>query len=209
MWFPYRLRLILSKNSFPLSIPVGIDTTLVVDPALQNPILAESNIARYIFRVLNPAYDSVENLPQFVANDKWLNLASRSLVYGNAKERQSAVRQLNSHLGKSSFLTGSQVSLVDAVVVSGLFQAKEYGNAGGNVKKWIQACHETELFYGMKEFLAWFNHVLLVNWWKEEENCSNFCNSVLDFLLASWTDWKREWDAQSCWGWFKRVMIIW
>lgn len=144
----------MPKLFFFCFFAVGIDTTLMVDPSRQNPILAEANIARYIFRILNPDYDSVANLAQFVANDKWLNLASRSLVYGNAKERQSAVRQLNSHLGKSAFLTGSQASLVDAVVMSALFHAKEYASLSGNVKKWSQACHQTQLFYGIKGFLS-------------------------------------------------------
>ncbi|OQV20163.1 putative Aminoacyl tRNA synthase complex-interacting multifunctional protein 2 [Hypsibius exemplaris] len=133
---------------------VGIDTTLMVEPTRQNPILAEANIARYVFRILNANYDSVENLVQFTANDKWLNLAARSLVYGNAKERQSAVRQLNAHLGQQAFLTGPDVSLVDAVVVSALFNAKEYAGLGGNVKKWAHACSQTDLFAGMKEFLV-------------------------------------------------------
>ena len=126
----------------------------MVEPSRQNPILAEANIARYVFRILNPAYDTVENLAQFVANDKWLNLAARLIVYGNAKERQSAVRQLNGQLGKSAYLTGQGVSLVDAVVISALFNAGEYGNLVGNVKKWSLACNQTELFYSLKGYLS-------------------------------------------------------
>jgi glutathione S-transferase len=135
-------------------LPVGTDPTLVVDPSRQNPILAEANIARYVLRVLNSDYDTVGNLTEFVANDKWLNLASRSLVQGNAKERQSAVRQLNGHLGKSAFLTGSDVSLVDAVVASALLHANEYKNLSGNVKKWSLACIQTELFSSVKNHLV-------------------------------------------------------
>ena len=121
------------------------DTSLMIDASRQTvPILSEANIVRYILRLLNAKYDSPECLSDYAANEKWLNVASRQVVYGNSKERQSAMRLLNGHLGKSSFLTSSSgPTLVDIALLSALLQTQ--CSLVGNVKKWAVACRQSDL----------------------------------------------------------------
>ncbi|GAV08214.1 hypothetical protein RvY_17940 [Ramazzottius varieornatus] len=121
------------------------DTSLMVDASRQTvPIISEANIVRYILRLMNDKYDSPEHSKDYIANEKWLNVASRQVVYGNSKERQSAVRSLNGHLGKSAFLTNtSGPTLVDIALLSALLETQ--CSLVGNVKKWAVACCQSSL----------------------------------------------------------------
>lgn len=119
----------------------------MVNPSRQNPIFGEANIVRLVFRMLDPGYDSPQNLSDLVEYDKWLNLASRVIVHGNAKERQSAVRQMNSSLGKSPFLFGQGAHLVDIVVLSALLQTVGTSSFSANVENWYQLLVSNDLYF--------------------------------------------------------------
>lgn len=123
-----------------------------VNPSDQTPICGEANIARYLARLFQPSYEA--DLHSACLADHWLDLASFSLVGGNTKERAAAVRSLNSHLGKKSWLLESTSSFVDAVVFSALHQAGQRSGASGNVKRWLQGCESDRLFGQMRTLLA-------------------------------------------------------
>ena len=113
--------------------------SLVVSPHNQTVIMGTANIARYILRLLKPDYDFVD--PVFSTNvDEWLDLAQMQIVRGNNKERGTAVKTLNSRLGRSAWLVGSGTSLADIVVSCLLHQTGMAADLPANVKKWLKSC---------------------------------------------------------------------
>lgn len=125
---------------------------LRVSPSSQTPINGESNIARYLARLLQPSYE--EDLHLACLADHWLDLASFSLIGGNSKERAAAVRSLNAHLGKKSWLVGDEASFVDAVVYSALSQTGQRSGATGNVQNWLKACESQDRFEQIRTLFA-------------------------------------------------------
>jgi len=120
------------------------DTEMVVNPIHQGTIEGEVNIARYIARLLGFNYETDPILSTQI--DDWLEIANSSIIYGNNKERQSALKSLNSHLGKNTFLVQDSLSLADIVVWSSLAQNKLHEDLPSNVSKWFKLLLENDLF---------------------------------------------------------------
>lgn len=117
--------------------------TLMVSPHKQTNVEGESNIARYIQRLLNPDYD---NCPAAATKtDEWLDLAEQ-YIRGNKKENAAVVKTLNSRLGSSEWLAGKSLSLADIVMWSVISQAKAQKDCPANVKTWIQRCEKSPYF---------------------------------------------------------------
>ncbi|XP_046352455.1 aminoacyl tRNA synthase complex-interacting multifunctional protein 2-like [Haliotis rufescens] len=118
---------------------------LMVNTAKQSPIFGEANIARYIERILNPAYDSADII-MATQSDEWLDMADLQVTNGNNKEKAAAVRSLNSRLGRNDWLVGSSLSLADIVMWSALTQSGQTAEVPNNVKKWVKACNDSSMF---------------------------------------------------------------
>lgn len=117
---------------------------MMISPSLQTCIEGESNIARYLARLLNPAYDSTD-IVTATDIDQWLD-RSTTLLSGNSKEKAGVLRTVNAYLGKSSWLVGNQLSLADVVFWSAIQQTGQADSVPGNVKKWIQSCNAHPAF---------------------------------------------------------------
>ncbi|KAJ8319330.1 hypothetical protein KUTeg_004421 [Tegillarca granosa] len=119
--------------------------TLMVEPHRQTPIIGESNIARYLMRLLNPNYDT-DDIAKVTQIDEWLDTANIQVLQGNTKEKSAAVRSLNSRLGRNDWLVGSRLSLADIVMWSALNQSNQVSDAPANVKKWLKLCSSNSAF---------------------------------------------------------------
>ena len=122
----------------PSSISVKHGPTLMVSPNIQTALQGEGSVARYIARLLEPAYDSGD-IVTATEIDQYVDLAG-SLLNGNNKEKAGVMRTLNGRLGKEQYLVGGQRSLADIVLWSALQQSKQTDAAPPNVKKWLDRC---------------------------------------------------------------------
>ena len=106
---------------------------------------------RYIARLLNFNYD-VDPISS-TQIDNWLELAHSSVIHGNNKERQSALKSLNSHLGENSYLVGNSLSLADIIFWSCVAQSKLHESLPANVSKWYKSLLEDEMFTYCKSLM--------------------------------------------------------
>ena len=114
---------------------------MVYLPGKQVPVSGIANIGRFLSRQFCPEiYESLDPLISG-QSDTWLDSVSLSYLHGNAKERGSVLRQLNSALGNSEFLTGQSPTLAD-VVLYGVIGDDKGLKVAGNVKKWMKRCHQ-------------------------------------------------------------------
>ncbi|XP_022080274.1 aminoacyl tRNA synthase complex-interacting multifunctional protein 2-like isoform X2 [Acanthaster planci] len=118
---------------------------LMVAVPSQSPIYGEANVARYVARLLNPSYDTMD-IVSATSVDNWLDLATNMFLKGNSKEKSASMRSLNSRLGKCDWLVGSSVSIADAVCWSAVQSAGQAASAPANVQKWLKACATHDLF---------------------------------------------------------------
>lgn len=125
----------------------------MVSPTRQTYIEGEANIARYLSRLLLPAYDSGD-IVTATQIDELLDLAQQQLIRGNNKERSAALRTLNARLGKGQWLVGSSLTVADMVAWSAVQEAKLAGDAPANVKKWLKLCADSKLFEEAVHFLS-------------------------------------------------------
>jgi len=130
----------------------GQSPKMMVDPTRQTPILGEANIARYLTRLLEPGAEA--DIVAATQRDELLDLAQLQIISGNTKEKAAAVRNLNSSLGKNSWLTGSNPNVVDVVVWSALQQTKLTDSPPANVKKWLALCSKHQLFSGVTALVS-------------------------------------------------------
>lgn len=114
-----------------------------------NYILIFISLFRYIARLLSFNYDADPIVSTQI--DNWLEIAHSSLIHGNNKERQAALKSLNSHLGKSNYLVQDSISLADIVVWSALTQNKLHQSLPANVSKWYKSLAEHEIFESCKD----------------------------------------------------------
>ena len=119
-------------------------TNMMVSPHNQTCVEGESNVARYLARILNPAYDSMDAITA-TNIDQWLDQASQ-FVFGSNKERSAVLRSMNAQLGKSKWLVGGHLSLADIVMWSAVQQTGQSDTVPGNVKQWVQTCSNTKYF---------------------------------------------------------------
>lgn len=126
---------------------------LTVNAQSQTPIQGEANVARYLARLIKPRYEYAP-YQHVGAVDDLLDLATHNIQCGSSKEKASAVRQLNTALGKSEWLSPTgEMSVADAVVWSALQQAGLSKGAPGNVQKWLKACEAQSAFQSALAFL--------------------------------------------------------
>lgn len=125
---------------------------LMVSPAKQSVVTGEVNIARYINRLLSPAFDT-EDIVMATTADEWLDTADLQIFNGNSKQRNSALKSLNNRLKKNIWLVGDQFSLVDAVMWSALHQSNLATSAPENVQIWLNTCSNMPTFKSVLSLL--------------------------------------------------------
>ncbi|XP_029014884.1 aminoacyl tRNA synthase complex-interacting multifunctional protein 2 isoform X2 [Betta splendens] len=101
------------------------------------PIEGEANVARFLFKLLAP-YPSDPALATLV--DSWVDTAFFQLADCSAKERAVVLRALNSTLGRSPWLVGSEFSLADIACWCCVLQSGAAPSAPSNVQRWLMAC---------------------------------------------------------------------
>ncbi|XP_066291410.1 aminoacyl tRNA synthase complex-interacting multifunctional protein 2-like [Branchiostoma lanceolatum] len=118
---------------------------MMMSAAYQTPIHGESNVARYLGRILQPSYDAQDPVTA-TEIDTWVDMAGTQVLLGNNKERAASLRSLNSRLGKHDWLVGSGLTLADMVMWSALHQTGQAAGVPANVKRWMQACNDQPAF---------------------------------------------------------------
>ena len=106
----------------------------------QTPIYGDHNIARYLCRLhADTLYEGL-GAERATEVDQWVHSFSTQLLAGSSKERQNVIKTLNSHLGKSRWLVGDQVSLADLVAFSLLTNQQVLSEVKlqKNVTEWIK-----------------------------------------------------------------------
>ncbi|CAH1794352.1 unnamed protein product [Owenia fusiformis] len=125
------------------NVPLG--PTMMVSANTQSPVHGEANIARYMARLLNQLYENLD-ITMVTEIDNWIEQSNKQLINGSSKEKAAMMRSLNSHLGRSDWLVGSDVSLADICVWAALQQTKQGDSAPSNVKKWLKVCNDRNEF---------------------------------------------------------------
>ncbi|XP_064633577.1 aminoacyl tRNA synthase complex-interacting multifunctional protein 2-like [Lineus longissimus] len=139
-----------SRSDFQIAITliwkdVKHGPTLMVSPGAQTRLEGEAAIARFIGRMMKPAYDACD--PVIATQiDSWLDIATNLVLGGNAKEKASALKSLNSALGKRDWLVGNSLTFADIVMWSALQQKGQVEGAPANVKKWLKSCSNQPVF---------------------------------------------------------------
>lgn len=117
----------------------------MVNPQKHTPLMGEATIARYLARLLSPAYDEDENIVMATEIDTWVDGLSQ-LLDGEPAEKTNVIKSLNSRLGKNNWLAGDSMSLADVAMWSAMHQSGRSAKASGNVKKWLDRCNEQAAF---------------------------------------------------------------
>ena len=112
-------------------------------PGKQVPVSGIANICRFLSRQFRPEIYESHDPTVCGQTDTWLDSLSLSYIHGNAKEKGSVLRQLNSTLGSKNCLTGECPTLADVVLYSVLGNEKGL-KISSNVKKWMNYCHEIQ-----------------------------------------------------------------
>lgn len=107
--------------------------------SIQNmcPIEGEANVARFLYKLLAP-YPSDPAAATLV--DSWVDTAFFQLAGGSSKEQSAVLRALNSALGQSSWVTGSEFSLADVACYCCVLRSGSASAAPANVQRWIKSC---------------------------------------------------------------------
>ncbi|KAM3597981.1 uncharacterized protein V6R79_012030 [Siganus canaliculatus] len=114
------------------------------------PIEGEANVARFLFKLLAP-YPSEPALATLV--DSWVDMAFFQLAEGSTKERSAVLRSLNSALGRSPWLAGSEFTLADISCYCCVLQSGISSGAPANVQRWIKSCENLGHFNPAKLLL--------------------------------------------------------
>lgn len=114
-----------------LLFSVGPDCELVVSPLTHCPIRGEVNLLRYLNRSLTAPQDPVSE----VQLDSLLDVCHRLGHAHTVRDKQLAVRTLNTRLGQAPWLLGEVLSLADVAAWSAL-RAISGVELSQNMSKW-------------------------------------------------------------------------
>lgn len=121
------------------------DCEVMVSPLLQAAIVGEVNFIRYLGRLLNPSYEALD-AGSATEVDHWLSQVHHGILHGKNKEQQAVLKALNTQLGKTPYVQGSQPGLADIALWSALLRMRLSSGAPSNVKKWLKALSADPLF---------------------------------------------------------------
>lgn len=124
---------------------------LKVNPSEQTPIIGECSIARYLARLLSPAYDSTDPVTA-TQIDGLIDLADAQLSNDGA-QKANFVKVISAQLGKSQWMLGENVTLADVVLWSAVHQLKQASRAPDNIKRWLDVCNQLPEFAFARQFI--------------------------------------------------------
>jgi len=107
-------------------------------PGHQTHIYGDVNVARFLALTLAPDLYNARGVETVAEIDQWLDVANQ-ICNGNNKEKESAMKALNGHLGKNTYLVDGCVTLADISCLSAFLANPEcFTSLAKNVKKWFQ-----------------------------------------------------------------------
>jgi len=110
---------------------------LMHSPKLQTRIVGDANIARYLCRFLCPLLYNEDDLDAVVEIDRWIE-TSVQMCNGSAKEKDSALKSMNAHLGKNDYFCGGKLTVADITSLAALLSNTGHAKSlPKNVKKWF------------------------------------------------------------------------
>ncbi|KAJ0001451.1 hypothetical protein NQD34_006471 [Periophthalmus magnuspinnatus] len=112
-------------------------------------IEGEANVARFLFKLLS-VYPSDPALATLV--DSWVDTAFFQLAEGGPKERATVLRALNSALGRTPWVAGSDFSLADIACFCCMQKCISASSAPANVQRWLKSCENLGHFSPAKLF---------------------------------------------------------
>jgi len=122
--------------------------SLMDSPREQTRIVGDANIARYLCRILLPHLYNEDDVENVLDIDKWIE-TSVQLSNGSSKEKDAAVKAMNSHLGKCEYFCNESVTVADVTLLAALLaNAGHVKSLPKNVKKWfatMASCFGTTL----------------------------------------------------------------
>ena len=120
--------------------------TLTISSLSHTVIHGETNIARYLARLLTPAYDD-GSAASVTEIDSLVDLAAQ-FVTGSGKERAAVLRTVSGRLTSSNqWLTnGSSFSIADIVMWSAISMHGKACNIPPNVSTWLNSCSTQSAF---------------------------------------------------------------
>ncbi|XP_077172739.1 aminoacyl tRNA synthase complex-interacting multifunctional protein 2 isoform X2 [Paroedura picta] len=113
------------------------------------PIEGEGNIARFLFSLLSQKHNAVTA----TLTDSWVDMAIFQLKEGSNKERAAVLRSMNTALGKTPWLVGSELTVADVVSWCALWQTESANAAPANVQKWLKSCENLAPFHSTLRLL--------------------------------------------------------
>ncbi|XP_015281705.1 PREDICTED: aminoacyl tRNA synthase complex-interacting multifunctional protein 2 isoform X1 [Gekko japonicus] len=113
------------------------------------PIEGEGNIARFLFSLLGQKHNAVTA----TLIDSWVDTAIFQLKEGSNKERAAVLRSMNTALGKTSWLVGSELTVADVVTWCVLRQTESTNAVPTNVQKWLKSCENLAPFQSALKLL--------------------------------------------------------
>lgn len=117
--------------------------SMVLTPQRHTVVQGSANICRFLCRIYCPNLYEGLGAETACKIDNWLDLASLSFTCGNAKEKASVLRQMNSCLGNSSFLVDNKGLLTAAdLLLFSVIAPQEGLKCANNVKNWMKCCKD-------------------------------------------------------------------
>ena len=113
---------------------------MMVAPHDQVPIEGMGNIARYICREF--CSDLYEDLGPEKASiiDCWIDRFYQALLFGNAKEKASVIKNFNASIASNPWVVGDQFSLADIVCYCVLCESSSGLKLANNIQRWLKNC---------------------------------------------------------------------
>merc|ERR1712168_45338 len=125
--------------------------SLVINPAAHVAVHGESNISRFITRLMGNLYDELS--PKVFIVDSILDIASR-ILYGELKDKSKAISNLEELLkgGVDRWLIAEQMTIADIVLWSAITQNIKSLKLNSNLSKWFDSCNNQHVFINVKKF---------------------------------------------------------
>jgi len=113
--------------------------SLMMSPLLQTRIIGDANIGRHLCRILCPQLYDEDNAVVAAGIDKWIDV-SVQMSNGSSKEKDAALKSMNSHLGMKDLFCGETITLADVTLLASLLANCSYiKSLPKNVKKWFSS----------------------------------------------------------------------
>lgn len=107
------------------------------------PIEGEGNIARFLFSLFGQKQNAVHS----TLVDSWVDAAAFQMKEGSSKEKVAVLCSMDSALGNSPWLVGSELTVADVALWSVLRQTGGCGvPVPANVQRWLRACENLAPF---------------------------------------------------------------